>query len=405
MNFKYSAVDKAGKVRNGLIEADGDSTARTEIKSRGLYLVSLSEVTARGRGSRKLFLSFGVKQKLPVMLARQLASLLKGGVPLFQALSIIVNQLDNQTEREVIGYMRDQVRGGTSLSEALKAYPGIFDRLFVYSVQAGEKAGALDSILNYQADMLENRAAVRGEMKTALTYPAIMVLVGTAVLLFLLTYVVPMVMKIFERMNQQLPAPTRLLLGLTDFVNNYLLVLLGVGVGFVVILVQWVKRSASGRKTFDTFLLKAPVYGQLYQMILISRFAKIVSTLLKSGVHMLQALLVVSSTIRNTIMSGAVSSMAEMVERGADLSIALRQSQAFPSYVSDMVAVGENSGNLEEMLNTVSVYYDTRAKQKIATMTAMVGPLIILALGAIIAFILVSILLPLFEMNKILMKG
>ncbi|HME44612.1 MAG TPA: type II secretion system F family protein [Syntrophorhabdales bacterium] len=404
MLFTYSALNKAGKVRSGVIEADAETSARNEIKGKGLFLVSLKAREAKA-GQRRTLFSFGIKQKLPVQLARQLASLLKGGVPLFQALSIIVNQLDNQTEREVIGYMRDQVRGGTSLSEALKAYPGIFDRLFVYSVQAGEKAGALDSILNYQADMLENRAAVRGEMKTALTYPAIMVLVGTAVLLFLLTYVVPMVMKIFERMNQQLPAPTRLLLGLTDFVNNYLLVLLGVGVGFVVILVQWVKRSASGRKTFDTFLLKAPVYGQLYQMILISRFAKIVSTLLKSGVHMLQALLVVSSTIRNTIMSGAVSSMAEMVERGADLSIALRQSQAFPSYVSDMVAVGENSGNLEEMLNTVSVYYDTRAKQKIATMTAMVGPLIILALGAIIAFILVSILLPLFEMNKILMKG
>lgn len=404
MLFAYSALNKAGKVHSGMIEADAEASARNEIKGKGLFLVSLKAREAKA-GQRRTLFSFGIKQKLPVQLARQLASLLKGGVPLFQALSIIVNQLDNQTEREVISYVRDQVRGGTSLSEALKAYPGIFDRLFVYSVQAGEKAGALDSILNYQADMLENRAAVRGEMKTALTYPAIMVLVGTAVLLFLLTYVVPMVMKIFERMNQQLPAPTRLLLGLTDFVNNYLFVLLGVGGGLVVILVQWVKRTASGRKTFDTFLLKAPVYGQLYQMILISRFAKIVSTLLKSGVHMLQALLVVSSTIRNTIMSGAVSTMAEMVERGADLSIALRQSQAFPSYVSDMVAVGENSGNLEEMLNTVSIYYDTRAKQKIATMTAMVGPLIILALGAIIAFILVSILLPLFEMNKILMKG
>jgi general secretion pathway protein F len=214
-----------------------------------------------------------------------------------------------------------------------------------------------------------------------------------------------MVMKIFDRMNQQLPAATRLLLALTNLVNNYLLVILAVGALSVVILVQWVKRSSNGRKVFDTFLMKAPVYGQLYQMILISRFAKIVSTLLRSGVHMLQSLLVVSSTIRNTVMSGAVSNMAEMVERGADLSMALRQSQAFPPYVADMVTVGETSGNLEELLETVSVYYDTRAKQKIAMLTAMVEPLIIVAMGLIIAFILVSILLPLFEMNKILMKG
>ncbi len=404
MLFKYSALNKAGKVQGGVIEADAETSARDEIKGKGLFLVSLKTQENKTDRRRTLF-SFGIKQKLPVQVARQLASLLKGGVPLFQALSIIANQLDSPAEREILGYVRDQVRGGAALSEALKAYPGIFDRLFVYSVQAGEKAGALDSILNYQADLLENRAMVRGEIRTALTYPAIMALVGTAVLLFLIGYVVPMVMKIFDRMNQQLPAATRLLLALTNLVNNYLLVILAVGALSVVIVVQWVKRSSNGRKAVDTFLLKAPVYGQLYQMILISRFAKIVSTLLRSGVHMLQSLLVVSSTIRNTVMSGAVSNMAEMVERGADLSMALRQSRAFPPYVADMVTVGETSGNLEELLETVSVYYDTRAKQKIAMLTAMVEPLIIVVMGLIIAFILVSILLPLFEMNKILMKG
>ena len=404
MLFTYSALNKAGKVQNGTVEADAETNARSAIKGRGLFLVSLKTQESRTEKRRTLF-SFGIKHKLPVQLARQLASLLKGGVPLFQALTIITNQMDSPAEREIVGYVRDQVRGGSSLSEALKAYPGIFDRLFVYSVQAGEKAGALDSILNYQADLLEKRAAVRGEIQTALTYPIIMVLVGTAVLLFLLGVVVPMVMKIFDRMNQQLPAATRILLAVTNFVNSYLLVVVVGGAVFTVIFVQWVKRSPSGRKTFDTFLFKVPVYGQLYQMILVSRFAKIVSTLLRSGVHMLQSLLVVSSTIQNSVMSGAVSKMADMVERGSDLSIALRESQAFPSYVADMVSVGESSGNLEELLDTVSVYYDTRAKQKIARLTAMVGPLIIVALGAVIGFILVSILLPLFEMNKILMKG
>ena len=204
MFFTYSALNKAGKLQNGTIEADAETSAKNEIKGKGLFLVSLKTRESKAEKRKTLF-SFGIKQKLPVQVARQLASLLKGGVPLFQALSIIGNQLDSQTEREIIGYVRDQVRGGSSLSEALKAYPGIFDRLFVYSVQAGEKAGALDSILNYQADLLENRAAVRGEIQTALTYPIIMALVGIAVLLFLIGYVVPMVMKIFDRMNQQCP--------------------------------------------------------------------------------------------------------------------------------------------------------------------------------------------------------
>lgn len=405
MLFSYSALNNSGKVENGTIEADGEPGARSEIKDRGLFLVSLKAREHKSRGTRTVF-SFGIKQKLPVQLARQLASLLKGGVPLFQALSIITNQLEVEKEREVVGFLRDQVRGGSSLSEALKAYPGIFDRLFVYSVQAGEKAGALDSVLDYQADLLENRATVRGEIRTALTYPAIMAVVGSAVLLFLIGYVVPMVMKIFDRMNQKLPLATRMLLDLTNFVNSYLLVVAVLSALLIAALVQWVRKNPRGKAAWDTFLLKVPVYGQLYQMIMISRFAKIMSTLLKSGVHMLQSLVVVGSTIQNSVIAGAVSKMAEMVERGADLSLALRQSEvAFPGYVADMVTVGETSGNIEGMLDTVSRYYDTRAKQRIATLTAMVEPLIIVIMGVIIAFILVSIMLPLFEMNKILMKG
>ena len=404
MLFTYSALNKSGKVENGTVEADAEPNAKSEIKNRGLYLVSLRAQEHRGQKTRNLF-SFGIKQKLPVQLARQLASLLKGGVPLFQALSIIANQLEAEKEREVVGYLRDQVRGGTALSEALKAYPGIFDRLFVYSVQAGEKTGALPSILNYQADLLENRAAIRGEIRAAMTYPVVMTFVGAGVLLFLIGYVVPMVMKIFDRMNQKLPFATRMLLDVTNFVNSYLLVLAIIVALFVAVLVQWVRKSPKGRSTWDTFLLKVPLYGQLYQMILISRFAKIMSTLLRSGVHMLQSLVVVSSTIRNTIISSAVSNMAEMVERGADLSLALRQSQVFPGYVADMVTVGESSGNIEEMLDSVSGYYDTRSKQRIASLTAMVEPIIIVIMGMIVAFILVSIMLPLFEMNKILTKG
>jgi len=405
MNFKYSAVDKAGKVRNGLIEADGESTARTEIKSRGLYLVSLSEVTAEGKGSRKLFLSFGVKQRLPVMLARQLASLLKGGVPLFQALTIITNQLDGEREKAILGYLRDEVKGGSSLSEALKAYPGIFDNLFVYSVAAGEKTGALDSILNYQANLLESRASVRGKIRNALIYPIIMIMVGAGVLMFLIGYVVPMVTKIFERMNQQLPLPTRLLLGVTHFVNSYLLIIAACLALLIFAFSRWINRSTGGRHFWDSTVLRFPALGSLYQMILVSRFAKIMGTLLKSGVHMLQSLVVVSSTTRNTIISDAIIKMSKMVERGTDLSMALRETAVFPPYVADMVSVGESSGNLEEMLESVSEYYETNANQRIAAFTSMVEPLIIVLLGAVVGFIMVSIMLPLFEMNKLLSHG
>jgi general secretion pathway protein F len=406
MNFRYSAINKAGKTQNGLIEADGESTAKTEIKSRGLYLVSLKEVTeGGGKGSRKFFFSFGVKQRLPVLLARQLASLLKGGVPLFQALTIIANQLEGEREKAIVGYLRDEVKGGSSLSDALKAYPGIFDNLFVYSVAAGERTGALDSILLYQADLLESRAAVRGKIRAAMIYPIIMTMVGTGVLLFLIGYVVPMVTKVFERMNQQLPLPTRLLMATTDFVNSYLFIIAAVLALAIFALSRWIKKSAGGRHFWDSAVLRFPVLGGLYQMILVSRFSKIMSTLLKSGVHMLQSLVVVSSTTKNTIISEAIIKMSKMVERGTDLSMALRETAVFPPYVADMVSVGESSGNLEEMLASVSEYYETNANQKIAAFTSMVEPLIIVIMGALVGFIMVSIMLPLFEMNRLLSHG
>jgi general secretion pathway protein F len=403
MNFRYNAIGETGKLEHGHIEADGEATAKNEVRNRGLYLVSLKETATQGK-KRGLFFSFGIKQRLPIQLARQLASLLKGGVPLFQALTIIANQLEGAREKEIVGFLRDAVKGGAPLSEALKAYPEIFDNLFVYSVSAGEKTGALDSILKYQADLLENRANVKAKIKAALVYPAIMCVVGTGVLLFLIGYVVPMVTKIFDRMNQQLPMPTQVLMAITNFVNAYLFIF-AISLGLAIFAFsRWVKSNRKGRQLWDGFVLRSPMFGSLYRMVLISRFAKIMGTLLKSGVHMLQSLVVVSSTMKNSVVSDAVMTMSRMVERGADLSIALRKTPIFPSYVADMVSVGESSGNLEEMLTSVSEYYETKANQKTAAFTSMVEPLIIVILGAVIAFILVSIMLPLFEMNKVLVR-
>jgi general secretion pathway protein F len=212
------------------------------------------------------------------------------------------------------------------------------------------------------------------------------------------------VTKIFDRMNQQLPLPTQLLISITSFVNSYIFIFSLSMMLAIFAFSRWVKQSRKGRQVWDNFTLRFPVFGKLYQMILISRFAKIMGTLLKSGVHMLQSLVVVSSTMKNTTVSEAVMNMSKMVERGADLSIALRETSVFPPYVADMVSVGESSGNLEEMLTSVSDYYETNANQKIAALTSVVEPLIIVILGAVVAFILVSILLPLFELNKVLTK-
>ena len=402
MRFKYNALNNEGKKENGFVEADAEGSAKAIIKNKGLFLVSLKEIQKKS-DTRKKGSSFGMKHRLPIQLARQLASLLKGGVPLFQALTIITNQLDAEKEKEIVGYFRDQVRSGTSLSDALKAYPDIFDELFIYSVQAGEKSGALDSILTYQANLLESNAVVKGKIKAALVYPMIMAIVGTGVVLFLIGYVVPMVIKIFERMSQGLPLPTKILIGITNLVNNYYYIIFIIPVllffGF-----RRFRKSKKGKRIWHNFLLRAPVAGNFYLMVMVSRFTRILGTLLKSGIPMLQAIVVVSGTMKNVIVSEAVMKMAEMVEGGTDLSSAIRGTGVFPSYVADMVTVGETSGNLDEMLTNVSEYYDANINQRITAFTAMVEPVIILSMGTVIAFVLVAILLPLFEMNKILIK-
>ena len=242
------------------------------------------------------------------------------------------------------------------------------------------------------------------KMKAAMAYPIIMSVIGTGVLLFLIGYVVPMVTRIFDRMNQKLPLPTQILMSITSFVNSYLFIV-AICLGLAVFaLSRWIKKSPKGRQILDRMVLRSPVFGNLYLMILIGRFAKILGTLLRSGVHMLQSLVVVSSTMKNSIVADAVVNMSKMVERGSDLSMALRETAIFPSYVADMVAVGESSGNLEEMLESVSQYYEAQASQKIAAFTSMVEPLIIVILGVVVAFVLVSIMLPLFDMNKVLVK-
>jgi type II secretory pathway component PulF len=245
---------------------------------------------------------------------------------------------------------------------------------------------------------------MKGKIRAALMYPLIMSTIGLGVLMFLMGYVVPMVIKIFDRMNQDLPLPTKILIGTAHFMNNYAVYLL-IALGFLAYgLRVWLKRSQDAQKMRDNVLLNLPLFGTLYRMMLIGRFTRIMATLLKSGVTMVQSLVVVSQTMKNRIIAESIRGMAEMVERGTDLSAALRETPVFPSYVADMVTVGESSGNLEEMLSQVSDYYEIDLNQRIAAFTAMVEPVVILVIGMIVAFVLVSVLLPLFDLNKLLIK-
>lgn len=403
MQFKYTALDAKGNRCSGAVEADAELTAKEILKAKGLYPINVTEIGQAGSFQRGLsLLHFAIKDKLPMKFARQLSSLLSGGIPLYQALSLLVKQTQHPKEREILAHIRDRVKEGASLSDALSDYSHIFDRLFVHSVKAGEKSGTLASILKYQAEHLEHTSQVKGKIKSALVYPAMTACVGTAVVVFLMIYVVPMVLKIFERMNQQLPTPTKILIAVSSFISDYIAVIIAIAIGSFILFKLLLTHSLQFKRKIHSYYLQIPFVSQLYKMTLAGRFARILSTLLRSGVPMLQALTVLSGAMKNIIVSEAIAEMATMVERGESLSSALRQTAVFDDFVADMAYVGENSGNLDEMFLNIATQYETETSRRIAVITSLIEPVVILTMGVVIAFVLVSILLPLFDMNKLL---
>lgn len=402
MKFYYSALSQNGQRKKGEIEADSIEAAKERIRKKGLFLISLDEKNEK-KARASLSALFGSRRRLPLLVSRQLSSLLKGGIPLYQSLLIIESQIKNEKERQILHNISDKVRGGMSLSDALKDYPEIFDNFFVYSVKAGERSGSLGSILGYQANLLERDMQLKNRIKGALIYPLIVVCVGISVLVFLLSVVVPMMMRIFERMNQTLPFPTRLLVTSSEFLKDNLFYILIILLAFILLMPRLKKNPLLQRLT-SFLLFRTPLLGELYEMTIITRFARILGTLLKSGVPMLQALLVVSGALKNPVFGERVRKMAEIVEGGGDLSFAIKQTQLLPDYIGDIVSIGEKSGTLDEMLENISENYEASISQKVSTITSVVEPFVILIVGGFVAFVLISTLLPLFEMNKLLLR-
>jgi len=405
--FAYKCLNASGKAVRGTRDADSEKSLRAQLRKEGLFLQEVKLSSEKGKGlQREVEISF-LNRVSPTAIAvftRQVATLLKAGVPLTESLAAIADQLQSDKGQKKLANLvftvRRTVNEGHSLAEALLAHPREFNEFYVSMVRSGEASGNLDSVLFTLATFLERQQKLKDKVSGAMTYPIIMVIITSGMVGLLMTTVVPNVVTVFEDSGQTLPLTTRFLIGFSDFISGYWYwLILGIG-GAIYGFRRW-KRSHSGRQTWDRFLLRVPLVGTLVRIISIARFSTTLGTMLHSGVPILHSLDISKSVMGNTRLQKVVDDVAVAVREGESMARVMERSGEFPPLVSHMVAIGEKSGQLEQMLNNVASAYDNEVETTLSKLTAVLEPMMILIMGGMVAFIVMSILMPIMQMNNI----
>jgi general secretion pathway protein F len=403
--YEYRALNTAGKVIRGIVDADDVRGARAKLRKSGIFPTELREdkVIGSRETRRELHISSlfrRVKAQDVSLMIRQLSTLLAAGLPLVESLTALIEQVDTPYLKRVITQVREKVNEGGTLADAFVEYPRVFSPLAVNMTRAGEASGALEIVLLRLADFTESQVALRNKIWAAMTYPILMTFVGAGVLFFLLTFVIPTVTQIFRDLEQSLPWPTVILISLSSFLREYWWVLF-LGVLALVFVANKYRNTEKGRFLYDRLKLRIPVFGSLFQKVAISRFSRTLGILLESGLPLLNALTIVKAVVNNTVLAQAIEEAGENISEGQDIASPLRRSHLFPPLVIHMIAVGEKSGRLEELLRRIAENYDNEIETTVQGLTAILEPVMILIMGVVVGFIVLSILLPIFEMNQI----
>ncbi|MDD9945449.1 MAG: type II secretion system inner membrane protein GspF [Myxococcales bacterium] len=401
--FQWQGINSAGKDVKGIRDADNPKILRAALRKEGILATRIEEDSAaRVRRAREIDFAAvleRVSSQEIALLTRQLATLLRSGVPLVEALSALIEQVDKPKLKAALTQTRDKVNEGTSLADALQAHPKIFESLYVNMVAAGEASGTLDVVLERLADHLDASAELKSEVSSALAYPAFMVLFAIGVVALMMTVVVPKVTAIFDDFNQALPWYTQLLILTSHTLTDYWWLLAALVIGAFVAFRRWLK-TPEGRAKWDAKLLTLPLVGKLVTMIAVARFARTLSTLLSSGVSLLTALDITKNVLGNAELTRVVEEARGSIREGESIAAPLKRSERFPPIVTHMIAIGERSGELEQMLEHVASAYDRQVTTRLAAVTSLLEPLVIVTMGAVIASIALSILMPLMQINE-----
>ena len=406
--YHYKGYRNDGGAATGIIDAESPKVARVKLRKVGVFPTDMVEqgsatagstTSSPGRSSTGIGRSPALSTTDVAMMTRQLATLLVAGLPLVEALGVMVDQAEKKSVKSLMADIREEIRGGASYSAVLERYPREFSQIYVHMVRAGEASGALDQILFRLAEFLEKQLALKHKVTNAVLYPALMLVVGGSVLFFLMTFVVPKITAVFTSMKQALPWPTVVLMSISHFLADYWAVILG-GVVLMVWAVRRAMKTEAGQLMADRWLLKVPLIGQVARMVAISRLTSTLATMLASGVQLLDAMDVAKRVMNNRVLEQAVEGARQNIREGETIAEPLKRSGEFPPLVTHMIAVGERSGEMEEMLRRIGHIYDGEVDRVITRFTSLLEPIMILVMGVLVFFIVVAILLPIFEMGQ-----
>lgn len=399
--FTYRARDERGKLVSGTMDAVSSDELTAKLHKMGFMATAVNEVNSGIRFSEAITGYRPIKIQDVIVFYFQLANLIESAVPILTALKVIEAQAENQRLKKIIGEVQRSVESGGLLSAGLSRHPRVFTKLFVSMIKAGEESGKLAQVLRRYAVYAESQAELKERVMGALFYPAILFIASTAVVLFIVTFIIPQFAQLFTKAGIKLPFVTYALFVAGLFIKRYWLLLV---LGFAALLfwVRIYRLSGSGRARIDRLILKLPVIGVLARKIFISRFTRTLATLISSGVAILQSLDITREVIGNSVMSEAIFKVRQSVEQGQKMSEPLKISGEFPADTVEMIAVGEETGNLDEMLNKIADFYDMAVGYAIKKLTTVIEPFFLAVMGSIVAVIMASMLIPIFDMVKIL---
>lgn len=399
--FEFTALDVNGREQKGLLEGDSPRQVRQQLRERQWTPLTVQEVAAReARTARRFSLRRGVAAGDLALMTRQLATLVRSGLPLEESVRAVSQQTEKARLKSMLLGVRSRVMEGHTLAAGFADYPHVFPELYRATVAAGEQSGHLDVVLERLADYTESRQQLRQKIQLALFYPALLTLLAISVAVLLLTYVVPQVVEVFQNIGQELPWLTRALIALSDFMREnglILLVLLGLAVGGFV----WLLRKPGPRRTWHGLLLRMPLVARLTRGLNTARFARTFSILLASGVPVLEALRISAEVIDNLVMRDAVEEAARKVREGTSIYAALDKSRCFPPLTLHLIASGEASGRLEDMLERAATSQEREIEVLVATLLGLFEPILIIVMGGLVLVIVLAILLPIFDLNQL----